>query len=146
MAEEIYCHAVNLFFEARGESPLGQRWVLDVVINRVESKSWDNTICGVVTAPAQFSWYTKHKEDMPKSPMLWEDYIYNLYKDNETELAAWQRCYLLALKHYLTSDSDLSEGSNHYMTTYVYNTGGQVPFYNTEVVEVIGNHIFFKSL
>jgi Cell Wall Hydrolase len=47
-AGELKCLADAIYFEARGESQEGQMAVAQVVINRVKSSIYPNTICGVV--------------------------------------------------------------------------------------------------
>lgn len=49
------CLASAVYFEARGEALLGQLAVADVVLNRVASSKYPNTICEVVEQPWQFS-------------------------------------------------------------------------------------------
>lgn len=46
--EEWYCLTEALYFEARGESKAGQIAVAEVILNRVDSKRYPNTICNVV--------------------------------------------------------------------------------------------------
>ena len=46
--EQWYCLAEALYFEARGESFMGQVAVAEVILNRVDSRRYPNTICGVV--------------------------------------------------------------------------------------------------
>lgn len=43
-----YCLTEALYFEARGESLRGQIAVAEVILNRVDSKRYPNTVCGVV--------------------------------------------------------------------------------------------------
>lgn len=45
---EWSCLAEALYFEARGESVKGQFAVAEVILNRVKSKRFPNTVCGVV--------------------------------------------------------------------------------------------------
>ncbi len=49
------CLASAVYFEARGEPIDGQLAVADVVLNRVKSGKYPETICGVVEQPWQFS-------------------------------------------------------------------------------------------
>ncbi|MEL6479117.1 MAG: cell wall hydrolase [Pseudomonadota bacterium] len=42
------CLAEALYFEARGESTLGQVAVAEVILNRVDSRKYPNTVCGVI--------------------------------------------------------------------------------------------------
>jgi spore germination cell wall hydrolase CwlJ-like protein len=46
--EEWSCLSEALYFEARGESIIGQFAVAEVILNRVDSKSFPKTICQVV--------------------------------------------------------------------------------------------------
>jgi len=47
-AQEHRCLAEAVYYEARSESKSGQKAVAEVVQNRVNSKHYPNTICGVV--------------------------------------------------------------------------------------------------
>ncbi|MEM7269729.1 MAG: cell wall hydrolase [Pseudomonadota bacterium] len=46
---EWQCLAEAIYFEARGESTRGQVAVAEVILNRVDSKRYPKTVCGVVT-------------------------------------------------------------------------------------------------
>ena len=46
--ESIVCLAKNAYFEARNQSVLSQIAVSQVVMNRVQSPDFPNTVCGVV--------------------------------------------------------------------------------------------------
>ncbi|MEO9786046.1 MAG: cell wall hydrolase [Aurantimonas coralicida] len=46
--KEQSCLANGLYFEARGESTMGQAAVAQVILNRVRNPAFPNTICGVV--------------------------------------------------------------------------------------------------
>jgi len=48
------CMAVAIYFEARGELEINQVKVGEVIMNRVESKRFSNTICEVVKQNKQF--------------------------------------------------------------------------------------------
>lgn len=45
---EWYCLTEALYFEARGEALRGQIAVAEVILNRVDSKRYPNSVCGVV--------------------------------------------------------------------------------------------------
>lgn len=45
---EWQCLSEALYFEARGESVMGQFAVAEVILNRVDSGSYPDTVCGVV--------------------------------------------------------------------------------------------------
>jgi spore germination cell wall hydrolase CwlJ-like protein len=53
--QEQDCLASAVYFEARGEELKGQLAVADVVLNRVRSERYPDTICDVVEQPWQFS-------------------------------------------------------------------------------------------
>jgi spore germination cell wall hydrolase CwlJ-like protein len=55
--KEWKCLAEALYFEARGESVIGQFAVAEVIINRANSSKFPNTICGVVNQGANKSRY-----------------------------------------------------------------------------------------
>ena len=68
-AAALLCLSSVIYHEARGESLEGQLAVAHVVLNRVESPHFPDTVCGVVTQPYQFSWYPErplvdHKADL----------------------------------------------------------------------------------
>lgn len=70
-AAAILCLSSVIHHEARGESFEGQVAVASVVLNRVESSRFPNTVCGVVKQPKQFSWYprkplTNQKRELAK--------------------------------------------------------------------------------
>ena len=52
-AAEQQCLAEGIYFEARSESVAGQKAVAEVIKNRVESRFYPSTICGVVYQGAQ---------------------------------------------------------------------------------------------
>ncbi|MEM9782702.1 MAG: cell wall hydrolase [Pseudomonadota bacterium] len=47
-SEEWACLAEALYFEARGESIVGQIAVAEVILNRVDSRRYPDTVCGVI--------------------------------------------------------------------------------------------------
>lgn len=61
--EQRSCLYMTVYGEARGESPLGQELVANIILNRVESNSYPNTICEVVKQPYQFSMWADSNAD-----------------------------------------------------------------------------------
>ena len=55
-ANDLNCLAEAIYFEARGESRQGQAAVAEVILNRVDSRQFPSTVCGVINQPAQFSY------------------------------------------------------------------------------------------
>jgi len=71
------CLARAIYFEARSEPEAGQIAVANVILNRVKSKNYPDTICGVVYEGAhrmnscQFSFACDGKQDVPKGAKQW---------------------------------------------------------------------------
>ncbi|NNC72074.1 MAG: cell wall hydrolase, partial [Sphingomonadaceae bacterium] len=53
--DELHCLAKVILHESRGEPRSGQLAVAQVVMNRVESPRFPNSICGVIYQRSQFS-------------------------------------------------------------------------------------------
>jgi spore germination cell wall hydrolase CwlJ-like protein len=126
---ERRCLATAIYFEARGEPTRGQIAVGQVILNRVRSPQFPETICGVVyqgqMAPGcQFSFACDGKSDNPK------------------EGAQWNLAQSLARK--ITSGqvwlSDVGY-STYYHANYVRPswTGAM------NKIDAIGRHIFYKK-
>ncbi|MGD8590638.1 MAG: cell wall hydrolase [Chromatiales bacterium] len=78
--QEVHCLALNIYFEARGESEQGQRAVGHVVLNRVADKHYPDTICDVVKQggeshlnQCQFSWWCDGRSDRPINRKAWRN-------------------------------------------------------------------------
>lgn len=127
---EVRCLATAIYFEARGESILGQKAVAQVVMNRVRSYFYPDTICGVVYQgmlkrnKCQFSFACDGRRDVPREKKQWE--IAN-------DLAQ----KVVDAKIYL---KDLA-GATHYHATYVS------PPWRRNMIKIkrIGLHIFYKA-
>lgn len=53
---DLNCMAEAIYHEARGESTRGQAAVAEVILNRVESRQFPQSVCAVVNQPSQFSY------------------------------------------------------------------------------------------
>ncbi len=66
------CLTKALYFEARGESLKGQFAVAEVILNRVDSKHYPNSVCGVVEqggkGACQFSYHCDGARDVMRDP------------------------------------------------------------------------------
>ena len=119
------CLALNIYFESRGESKLGQTAVAWVTLNRTHSDNYPNTICDVVWEKGQFSWTEDGKSDKPK------------------DLAAWFEALHIAesvMSNY-TKYEDPTDGSTMFHSTKVD------PKWNSSYSRTsrIDNHIFYKD-
>ena len=104
--KELYCLAINSYWEARGEGFDDKIATAQVVMNRVQSTRYPDDVCAVVTqgpvrevwstrkdpslAPSerryfpirnrcQFSWYCDGKNDRVTSRQGWEDSVIAAY-------------------------------------------------------------------
>lgn len=62
---EHHCLALNIFHEANGHTE-DMRAVGHVTINRVKSRQYPDTVCGVVYQRGQFSWTTQKSRKIPR--------------------------------------------------------------------------------
>ena len=75
---QTQCLAKAIYFEARSESELGQKAIAEVIMNRVGSPNYPNSVCGVVFQNAdkpnacQFSFACDGKTDSPATGKPWE--------------------------------------------------------------------------
>ena len=118
---DVECLAKNIYHEARGEGLAGKIAVAQVTVNRMESKRFQNTICGVVYAPSQFSWTLDKRKRV---------------RDQQ----AWQASVSIA-RAVLTQAVRLP----HFPALY-FHTPQVNPRWNRDktVVARIGNHIFYS--
>ena len=135
-SEDLKCMALNIYHEARNESTAGQVAVAQVVLNRVKSPGFPQTICGVVYqgqhtkrgAPirdrCQFSWYCDGNHDVPTDLRAF---------NKSTEIAQW----LLIANKWLP---DLTDGSMWYHADYVDPWWARVKHRTMQ----IDQHIFYK--
>ena len=75
----VICLAKNIYHEARGEPLAGKLAVAKVTINRVESRQFADTICGVVYERGQFSW-TANRSLKVRDRDAWEESL-NIARD-----------------------------------------------------------------
>jgi spore germination cell wall hydrolase CwlJ-like protein len=72
------CLADAMYYEARGEGRTGEMAIAEVVYNRMRSRYYPGTICGVVYEGSQlhtgcqFSFTCSGDMDRPKSRIVWE--------------------------------------------------------------------------
>jgi spore germination cell wall hydrolase CwlJ-like protein len=132
--KQLDCLTQNIYFEARGESVIGQLAVGLVTLNRVKDRRWPNTICAVtkqankdakgnvILNQCQFSWYCDGNPDtVPNSPAA------QLARDI---------AFLL-----LTQDiKDFTKGSNYFHATYVKPAWR----HHMEMTIAVGDHIFYR--
>lgn len=124
---EIYCLALNIYFEARGESTKGQYAVADVTLNRVESDSYPDSICDVVYQDSQFSW--THQIRNPRNPRI-------------SEREAWHDAQLFAMEVAVWGVMrGITDGATY------FHASGTRPYWSRIFTKTrtIGGHLFYRS-
>ena len=102
VSEELHCLSLNVYFEARGELDEGKIAVAHVVMNRVQSARFPDTVCGVVQQGGedtlhrcQFSWWCDGRSDRPSDQVAWAhskaiaQQVYWALSDDPTGGALW---------------------------------------------------------
>ena len=129
-AREFSCMATAIYFEARGESVKGQTAVAQVIMTRVRSDYYPNTICGVVFQgqwnrnACQFSFACDGRTDTPGNKRQWETAL------NVAKKVISGQVYLKEIG-----------GATHYHATYVSPRWRKM----MKRVKRIGVHIFYKA-
>lgn len=123
------CLAEALYFEARSESLEGQRAVAEVILNRVDSRKFPNTVCEVITQGA-------HRRNACQ-------FSYNCDGRPEriTEPRAFERAKKIALDMVGDRERTLTDGATHYHTSAVN------PRWARKLTRTakIGTHIFYSD-
>jgi len=132
-ARQLRCLALNIYFEARGESTEGQLAVALVTANRVKSPRYPNTMCGVVWQKRQFSWTHDGKSDRPDDRRAWK-----LAKD----IARFVYYKFDRLPARTRRALDLTHGALHYYAPSL----AQPYWARLQVVtRTIGGHVFLRD-
>ena len=118
---EMQCLASTVYFESKGESLAGQLAVARVVINRVRSGRFPDSICGVVHQPSQFSFVRDGR--MP---------------DVKTSSRSWRRAVAIAQIAMADAWDSKVEGALYFHARRVS------PGWNRVRMASIDNHIFYR--
>lgn len=122
------CMREALYFEARGEPIKGQFAVAEVILNRVDSPDFPNTVCSVVKQTARdgcaFSWYCDGKSDKMR----------DVASEDRAGRIAW-------LMMQPGEPRPLTDGATYFHSRAVK------PGWSREVIETaaIGGHLFFRQ-
>jgi N-acetylmuramoyl-L-alanine amidase len=81
-AATLLCLSAVVHYEARGEPLEGKVAVASVVMNRVESGKFPDTVCKVVSQPRQFSWFHKKTMKHGAEKQFALDFLKGKYKRN----------------------------------------------------------------
>lgn len=127
-AREHNCLSQAIYYEARGETQRGQVAVAEVVMNRVRSSAYPNTICEVVyqgstrSTGCQFTFTCDGSlRDRPRG-------------------RGWERAQRTATAMMLGYHRPITQNATHYHTHAVN------PVWNSGLVETtkIGSHVFYR--
>ena len=138
--KELQCLAINIYHESRSELTIGQYAVADVVLNRVESRRYPNTVCDVVYQARLSSWGLEQGKIIPlkhKCQFSWYcDGKKDVIRDNDAYERAKQVAYNIM---YNGKYRHITEHATHYHTNYVNPSWNK----SMQLVGTIGNHIFY---
>lgn len=124
---EFECLATALYFEARGEGIKGQAAVAEVILNRVESPTFPQTICGVVnqgnSRGCQFSFTCDGRPE------------------NVRDRGAWTVAGKIARAMIDGAPRKLTDGATYFHTPAVRPSWSK----RFEKTARIGQHIFYRA-
>jgi len=124
--KEVECLARNIYFEAGSEPRNGKIAVAEVTMNRVKSKQFPRTVCGVVyqrtNRTCQFSWVCKQNKAI-RSKEMWLESL----RIAENILISKRRYGIIGSAQYFHAD-------------YVNPSWAD----EKELVMKIGRHIFYR--
>ncbi|MBC6438428.1 MAG: cell wall hydrolase [Rhodobacteraceae bacterium] len=126
---EWQCLTEALYFEARGESVRGQYAVAEVILNRVDSQRYPNTVCGVVnqgTGQHHACQFTYTCDGRP---------------ERVTETAMHQRLGQIAHIMLNGAPRNLTQGATHYHTAAVRPNWARTYPRTAR----IGSHVFYRQ-
>lgn len=119
---DLECMAEALYHEARGEGTRGQQAVAEVILNRVDSRVFPSSVCGVINQPSQFSYTIGGAKPIRNR-------------------AAYQRAVAIAQDALSGAPRQLTGGATYFHTPAV-NPAWANRFQRTVQ---IGRHIFYRS-
>ena len=126
---EFECLAEALYFEARGESVRGMFAVAEVILNRVDSGLYPDSVCGVVNQGTGRPYACQFT------------YTCDSHSDVIRERGAYERVAKVARLMLDGADRVLTDGATHYHTTAVR------PSWASRFPQTarIGSHLFYRQ-
>ena len=142
--KEITCLAKNMYFEARNEGTAGVLGVTNVVLNRVKSDLYPNTICGVIEDAKISQWWLKEKGVIkPIKNKCQFSWFCDGYSDEPKDDKTYSELFSLA-EEFVNGDHknmiDITGGALWYHADYVHPRWAN----SKEVTAKVGRHIFYK--
>jgi len=130
--QDVYCMSEAIYFEARGESIVGQIAVGNVALNRVHSKRFPNTVCKVV-----------HQGVTYKGHMIRNKCQFSYYCDGRPEKIKDAEAFVLASQvavDVLLKHSVVIKYATHYHNVSVRHAWSK----DYTLLRKIGKHVFYK--
>lgn len=123
------CLTEALYFEARGESLRGIFAVAEVILNRVDSPAYPNTVCGVVNQGTGGLYQCQFT------------YTCDGHAEHVNDRASWNRVGQVARAMLDGAPRTLTHGATHYHTTEVSPSWAQ----RYPQTARIGAHLFYRQ-
>jgi spore germination cell wall hydrolase CwlJ-like protein len=117
------CLRKAIYFESRGESIRGQFAVAEVILNRVDSRRFPNSVCGVVHQSGQFS------------------FLFDGHSDNMRDRGAIDRAGRIARLMLDGAPRGLTAGATYFHTTGVRPSWSR----RFDRTAQIGAHLFYRQ-
>lgn len=137
------CMAEAIYFEARGSSYADQAAVADVIMNRVESKDFPNTVCKVVHQAKYSKWWLKtHNKLVPIRNKCQFSYYCDGKSDKIKDKDSYKRVKSLSFKVYVLGRfRGITEGATFYQAKYVDTEW----FKTLKFITRIGSHNYYSK-
>lgn len=138
---QIYCMAIAMYGEARGESVEGMRAVGHVIMNRQASRYFPTTVCEVTTQRWQFE--SLYKTRLAKLLTKIDTSMY----PSKYNIDRFNKMLDLSTKIYWGIDKDITGGATHFWSPSVqFKLKRQQPKWATTTnhVATVDNHKFHK--
>ncbi len=135
--EPITCLAMAIYFEARGEPTVGQVAVAHVIMNRVASDDFPDTVCGVVTEGETYT----TRPDLPIRHQCQFSFYCDGKSDKPTDKGALHWATSIAWGVYHGQIYDPTHGAVYYHADYVHPAWADTK----RPVRQISRHIFYKE-
>ena len=149
LSNDLDCLATNAYFEANTQSLAGQIAIVLVVLNRVKSEKFPNTICEVVLeGPVKESWKTRKDKTLTDDERIFYPVKnrcqFSWYCDGVKDVINNREIWLdikIHIEEFLDTERyDFTEGSIHYHAYYVSPEWAD----EKKLTTIIGDHLFYR--
>ena len=135
-AREQHCLAEAIYYEARSETTPGQKAVAEVILNRVESRVYPNTVCDVVYQGTERAKARRRKNCQ-----------FSFTCDGSMERHTprgrhWEKAQNLAAIALDRGFKPLTQNATHYHTTAVNPVWAE----HLQQTRQVGDHVFYQDL